>query len=167
MLSTVSLGLALSLAAASAGPSSNSFCKAPESPIFSCDLGKKRVSVCAGDRLVTYRYGTVGQTVPEMQISSNGKDGRVHSDSIVGGGGGQQTSLRFSNGDTHYIVFSGYAGSLTERPGKTWSGLDVLNGTTSVRNRQCSAGKLSQLSSSSIPAFVPMDEENGPFSGWR
>ncbi|WP_447762371.1 hypothetical protein [Sphingopyxis panaciterrae] len=165
MFSIVSLALAL--ATASTGTSGNSFCKPPESPIFSCDLGKKRVSVCAGNRLVTYRYGTIGKAAPEMQISSNGKDGRVHSDFVVGGGGGQQASLRFSNGDTHYIVFSGYTGSLTDSPGKQWSGLDVLNGTTSVRNRQCGAGKLLPLASSSIPAFVPVDEENGPFSGWR
>lgn len=166
MLSMVSL--ALSLVAASAGTIGDTYCKPPESPIFSCDLGKKRVSVCASDRLLTYRYGTVGKAPPEMQISSNGKDGRVHSDSVVGGGGGQQTSLRFSNGNTHYIVFSGYAGGLTDRPGKQWSGLDVLNGSTSVRNRQCGGtGKLVPLASSSIPAFVPADEENGPFSGWR
>lgn len=164
MLSMVSL--ALSLVAAAAGPDGNNFCKPPESPIFSCDLGKKRVSVCASDRIVTYRYGTAGKA-PEMQISSDGKDGRVHSDFVVGGGGGQQTSLRFSNGDTHYIVFSGYAGGLTERPGKTWSGLDVLKGSTSVNNRECGAGKLVPLTSSYIPAFVPADEENGPFSGWR
>jgi hypothetical protein len=169
MLSTVSLALSLSLslAAAPAGTSDASFCKPPESPIFSCDLGKKRVSVCASDRLVTYRYGTVGKAVPEMQISSNGADGRVHSDFVVGGGGGQQTSLRFSNGDTHYIVFSGYAGSLTERPGKKWSGLDVLNGSTSMNNRQCGPGKLLPLDSSAIPTFVPAEEENSPFSGWR
>lgn len=166
MLSMVSL--ALSLVAASAGTSGNTYCKPPESPIFSCDLGKKRVSVCASDGLLTYRYGTMGKAAPEMQISSNGKDGRVHSDSVVGGGGGQQTSLRFSNGNTHYIVFSGYAGGLTDSPGKRWSGLDVLNGSTSVRNRQCAGtGKLVPLASSSIPAFVPADEENGPFSGWR
>lgn len=165
MLSIVSL--ALSLAAVSAGTSGNSFCKPPESPIFSCDLGKKRVSVCAADRFLTYRYGTVGKAAPEMQISSNGKDGRVHSDFITGGGGGQQTSLRFSNGNTHYIVFSGYAGSLTSSPGKQWSGLDVLNGATSLRNRPCGARKLVPLTSSSIPAFVPADEEDGPFSGWR
>lgn len=166
MLSIVSL--ALSLVAASTGTSGNTYCKSAEAPIFSCDIGKKRVSVCAGDRQLTYRYGTAGKAVPEMQISSNGKDGRVHSDSVVGGGGGQQTSLRFSNGNTHYIVFSGYAGSLTDSPGRQWSGLDVLNGTTSVRNRQCGgSGKIVPLASSSIPAFVPVDEENGPFSGWR
>ena len=166
MLSMVSL--ALSLVAASAGAGGDTYCRPPESPIFSCNFGKKRVSVCAGDRLLTYRYGTVGKAVPEMQISSNGKDGRVHSDYVVGGGGGQQTSLRFSNGNTHYIVFSGYAGSLTDSPGKQWSGLDVLNGSTSVRNTQCGGtGKLVPLVSSSIPAFVPADEENGPFSGWR
>lgn len=165
MFSMVSL--ALSLALASTGSSGQSFCKPAETPVFSCDLGKKRVTVCASDRLVTYRYGAVGKSAPEMQISSNGRDGRVHSDFVTGGGGGQQTSLRFSNGNTHYIVFSGYAGGLTETPGKQWSGLDVLNGTTSVRNRSCSAGGLFPLTSSSIPAFVPADEENGPFSGWR
>jgi len=166
MLSMISL--ALSLATAAAGPSGNSFCKPPEAPIFSCDLGKKRVSACASDRTLTYRYGTIGNAVPEMQVSSDGKDGRVHSDTVVGGGGGQQTSLRFSNGNTHYVVFSGYAGSLTDSPGKQWSGLDVLDGSTSVRNRQCgSTGQLVPLASSNIPAFVPADEENGPFSGWR
>lgn len=161
------ISLALFLAVAPAGSSGPGFCKPAETPVFSCELGKKRVDVCAGDGLLTYRYGAMGKSVPEMQISSNGSDGRVHSDFVTGGGGGQQTSLRFSNGNTHYIVFSGYAGGLTETPGRQWSGLDVLDGTTSVRNRQCSASRLVQLTSSNIPEFVPADEENGPFSGWR
>jgi hypothetical protein len=159
--------LALSLAVAPTGSSGPGFCKPPETAVFSCELGKERVAVCAGEGLLTYRYGAIGKSVPEMQISSNGSDGRVHSDVITGGGGGQQTSLRFSNGNTHYIVFSGYAGGLTEAPGRRWSGLDVLDGMTSVRNRQCAAGRLVPLASSNIPAFVPADEENGLFSGWR
>lgn len=158
--------VALSLAAATAATGGASFCKPAETPVCSCELGAKRVSVCAADRLLTYRYGTPGK-VPEMQISSNGKDGRVHSDVVVGGGGGQQTSLRFSNGNTHYIIFSGYAGSLTDSPGKQWSGLDVLKGTSSTSNRSCGGRNLVPLASSAIPSFVPADEENGPFSGWR
>jgi len=158
--------VALSLAAATAATSGTTFCKPAETPVFSCDLGRKRVSVCASNRLLTYRYGMPGKA-PEMQISSDGKDGRVHSDVVVGGGGGQQTSLRFSNGNTHYVIFSGYAGSLTDSPGKQWSGLDVLKGTASTSNRQCGARKLIPLASAAIPSFVPADEENGPFSGWR
>lgn len=158
--------VALALAAASAATSGGTWCQPAELPLFSCDFGKKRASVCASDRLITYRYGTAGKA-PEMQISSNGNDGRVHSDVIIGGGGGQQTSLRFSNGSTHYIIYSGYAGSLTDRPGKQWSGLDILEGASSIRNRQCGAGKLVPLTSSSIPTFVQADEENGPYSGWR
>lgn len=158
--------IALSLALATASTGGSTFCKPSETPVFSCELGRKQVSVCARDRLLTYRYGMPGKA-PEMQISSDGKDGRVHSDAVVGGGGGQQTSLRFTNGNTHYIIFSGYAGSLTDRPGKQWSGLDVLDGTASTSNRQCSGKKLIPLTSSAIPSFVPADEENGPFNGWR
>jgi hypothetical protein len=158
--------VALALAAASAATNGGTRCQPAELPLFSCELGKKRASVCASGRLVTYRYGTPGKA-PEMQISSNGNDGRVHSDVIIGGGSGQQTSLRFSNGSMHYIIYSGYAGSLTDRPGKQWSGLDILEGASSIRNRQCGAGKLVPLASSSIPTFVPADEENGPYSGWR
>lgn len=151
------------LAAAAGG----TLCRPAETPIFSCSTGTKIVSVCTTERLIAYRFGTSRAVAPEMQIVSDGKDGKVHSDVITGGGGGQQTSLRFTNRDTNYIVFSGYAGQYTDIPGKEWAGVDVFTRTKEGPTLMCRGGKRIDLNSSTIPDFVPADPENGPFSGWR
>lgn len=137
-------------------------CAAGERLVYACPFGKSAVSVCATDRAVSYRHATNGKT--DLTIASSGKDGRAHQTTIVGGGGGHQTALRFSNAGHDYIVYSAIYGALTEVAGQRASGLVVLQGDRQVSNRACPVnGKAQRIDA--VPAFVP-DETDPEFEAW-
>ena len=56
---------------------------------------------------------------------------------MIGGGGGYQNHLRFSAGGYDTIVHEGAGGSLTEHPGRQWSGVVVQKGDEEVANLEC------------------------------
>lgn len=99
--------------AAAPAQSVASFCTAGETVVYSCDLGSKRVSVCASAGVnaqqgyVQYRFGKPGQPL-EMETPKRGNkpDPSVYgrSEAFAGGGGAW---IRFSKGDHAYVVFSG------------------------------------------------------------
>ncbi len=109
----------------------DSHCTAAEETVFSCDLGKKVVSVCASKPLTTdsgylqYRYGMLGK--PELlfpQTSVSPKKVIQARTLMFAGGGGAY--LRFNSGSTSYIVYSAIGqgwgtkdGVAVEQNGKT------------------------------------------------
>lgn len=150
--------------AANAGPRAvASHCKAGEAVVYSCTIKGKIASVCATDASVSYRYGKPG--APELNIVSNGHDGKAHQGGVVGGGGGSQPYVRFSNGAYQYIVFSGEAGSLTDKPGRQWSGVAVLKDKKPVSNLACpNVGGAAALMSSKVE-FVD-EETDSDYEAW-
>lgn len=149
------------VAAADAGPR----CAAGEHPVYVCPFKQKTVSVCATDRAVTYRYGPPGKT--DLKIASNGSDGRAHLGTARGpGNGGEQTSLRFSNGGYEYIIYSAIGGTGTAVPGRHWSGLVVMKGAQEISSVQCPvSGKAQQFTLDTAPSFVA-DEDNPDYQAW-
>lgn len=143
--------------AAEAGPR----CAAGERPVYACPFGKSAVSVCATDRTVTYRHATGGKT--DLTIVSTGKDGRASQTTIVGGGGGHQTALRFSNAGHDFIVYSAIYGALTEVAGTHASGLVVMQGGRELSNRACPVTSKAQHLDDAL-SFVP--ETNSASDGW-
>jgi hypothetical protein len=161
--SEAAVGQAMSQAAAAQGAAG--LCQAGEQPLYTCTFGPGRggaretVSVCASGERVAYRFGSGGRT--QLEIASDGRDGRVHKSFIVGGGGGEQTSLRFSNSGYDYIVFAASYGEYTTRPGARSSGLIVERGERVLRRSLCPVnGAGQELASSGIPSGVPEDDES-------
>lgn len=139
-------------------------CAPGERPVYACPFGKSAVSVCATDHTVTYRHAANGKM--DLTIASTGKDGRAHLSTIVGGGGGRQTSLRFSNAGHEYIVYSAGYGALTEVAGQTASGLVVMQGgDRQVSSRQCPVKGKAQHFGEDDAAFVA-DEDKPDFEAW-
>jgi hypothetical protein len=122
-------------ATASGARPSASHCRPGESVIFTCALGAKVASVCSSGGKIIYRYGRLGAL--EMEIASDGKDGKAFHSSGVGGGGGSFDNVRFTNNGSNYVVSSAVAGNLTEIPGKAWSTFTVMQGQKSLWTQEC------------------------------
>jgi hypothetical protein len=109
-----------------------SHCLAGETILYSGRYTRALASVClAGDR-VHYRYGPAGR--PTIDLISADDWSNVHYGRITGGGGGYQNHIRFTVGNSNYVIFEGVYGNLTAYPGRRWSGIyvgrDDLAGTT-------------------------------------
>jgi|GEM_PF-6231789 len=144
-----------------AGPSAN-HCLPSETVIYTCALQRKVASVCADATRISYRYGTLGS--PELTISSDGRDDRVHVGAVVGGGsGGGATNLRFTSGRYNYVVHSAMLGPLTEAPGKVISGVTVMQGqdrsAPAVADLICRKGPHLDRLRTKVPAFVPAEPD--------
>ena len=83
-----------------------------------------------------------------------------------------QNHIRFTKGDTHYVVHAGETGSLNEQPGRRMSGIVVLGGESGenlIATLDCKAGK--QLSSDTYrdltnaapDAWDGQEPDGGPF----
>jgi hypothetical protein len=114
-------------------------CRGAERVVYSCDFGKKLASICEGQGLITYRYGPAG--TPEIEIASDGADGRVHEGGVIGQGDGWQDHLRFSSGGFDYVVFDGKFGRLSDSPGTHRSGVSVWRGKAELARHECPAGR--------------------------
>lgn len=106
-------------------------CTTAETTVFSCDAGKKAVSVCASDAGVQYRYGSVGAT--EMKYPATKPtlyDGIAYQGSLAFSGGGAQY-VRFINNDHEYVVYSGQ--------GRGWEqdGLLVVKAGKVISHKTC------------------------------
>lgn len=90
-----------------------SLCIAPEKTVFTCSTGTKLISVCASPNLSTqagylqYRFGIQG-TPPELAIPDFKVIPKTGINTkTLGFSGGGAAYIRFKNGDTAYVVYSG------------------------------------------------------------
>lgn len=140
-------------------------CKTGETAIYSCRFGKSVGSVCASSGAVHYRFGPAGK--PSLDIVSDRDWSNVHLGGVIGGGGGSEQHLRFTNGDHDYVVFWGVQGSLHDNPGKKWSGIHVAQGGKQLAQLACRSDAYppsgwSELLERSLPKHVsevPVDTD--------
>lgn len=145
-------------------------CHGGETRVYACDFGDRVLTVCAAPARLSYRFGDDHKT--DLEIVS--RPGRVRAwlGSVIGGGGGGQTHIRFTNNGYQYIVYTMEAGSLHDEPGKQSSGLTLLHGegvnAPVVREMQCpqageaqTFGDPRQLAGAALP-----DEGEGEYDAW-
>jgi hypothetical protein len=135
--------------------------------LYSCQINGRILSVCASSidpADISYTYGRSLRQV-ELSMRAEGDNGRVHQGGVVGQGGGQLTHVRFTNGDTHYIVYSGYTGRLADVD-RRWSGVTIQRNGRTVANMECPyTGPYTQMSSGEIPDFVPQETDEN-YNAW-
>ena len=150
-------------------------CSKEETVIYSCTFGKKIGSLCAGNGALHYRFGALRK--PGLSLSSNSDWENVRLGYVIGQGGGHQSHVRLTNGETHYIVYEGENGKLADKPGRLYSGITVVGGQrgdiklaylvckrnaivhpsmTEAARALAPAAKLDQLN----------EVQDGPFDGW-
>lgn len=135
-------------------------CRTGERVIFSCRVGRKVGSVCAGAKSLHYRFGPLGK--PEITVSSKPDWSNIHMWGNRSQGGLNQDQIRFTNGDTHYVVFDGETGSLNENPGVRFSGIAVIRGSSSE-------GLVATLDCKANPGLSAAKQWNPPdgWDGWQ
>ncbi|RZJ45833.1 MAG: hypothetical protein EON87_06500 [Brevundimonas sp.] len=140
-------------------------CRRNERVIYACNFGARRVAVCATDNRLSYRFGDARRT--DLEIDSRSGHVRAHTGGVVGGGGGSQEHIRFSNNGYQYIVHSMVAGALTDAPGQRISGVTVVRGETGaspiVRTLNCPsvgpAQSMDQFNALPAGTFTPETDE--------
>ncbi|MCX7285869.1 MAG: hypothetical protein NTX28_17840 [Novosphingobium sp.] len=105
-----------------------SLCTGGERVVYSCRFGTRLGSVCLGRKSVHYRFGRPGS--PEIALASTPDWSNIHTGGNRSQGGLNQDHIRFTNGQTHYVVHQDETGSLNENPGIGSSGIEVLGGQT-------------------------------------
>ena len=147
--------------------SDQTLCGEYEDILYSCQIDGRTLSVCASSiepADISYNFGRSARDI-ELNISTAQDNGRVHQGGVVGQGGGRLTHLRFTNGDTQYIVYSGYTGRLANRDRK-WSGVAVQRDGRDIANMRCPyTGPYTEISQSHIPDFVP-SEPDDTYDAW-
>lgn len=106
-------------------------CESGERVVYTCRFGAKLGSVCLGRNSLHYRFGAQGR--PELHIASTPDWSNIHTGGNRSQGGLNQDYLRFTNGQTHYVVHVDETGSLNETPGRRSSGIEVLQGASGER----------------------------------
>jgi hypothetical protein len=160
--------------AAMTAPAAAGLCKTGEEPLYSCRFGKKIGSVCGGSDRVTYRFGSTAKT--EMEIASRPDWSNVRLGFVTGQQGGHQSHIRFTRGDTHYIVFEGANGQAAVNPGHSYSGIAIVagpDGGKALGRLDCGNGTdasaMADAARDRAPAALreQLNETlNGPFDGW-
>ncbi|MBX7249137.1 MAG: hypothetical protein K1X35_08875 [Caulobacteraceae bacterium] len=134
-------------------------CRTGERVAWTCEMGRKVLSVCLqANRQAAYRYGPLGK--PELQIVSNGRDGRAHRNEVMTSGGGNQQHLRFTNGGYEYIVYSGITGPHFDPANLRSSGLVILRGEEQVASRECPRNGVLQRIPYGEIQFIRADDSN-------
>ena len=114
-------------------------CRRGERRIYACSFGDRQVAVCATDRRLSYRFGTSRRT--DLEIDSRPGHVRAYVGGVVGGGGGSQSHIRFTNNGYQYVVHSMEQGRMMDHPGRRSSGVTVMHGETEaapvVRSLDC------------------------------
>lgn len=82
-------------------------CRAGETPVFSCRLGRKSVAICgitsaSGARSAEYRFGAPGK----VEMIHPGPDGGALGYASVPYSGGGEEQVGFSRGGYRYVVYS-------------------------------------------------------------
>ena len=145
-------------------------CRRSERVIYACNFGDRKVAVCATDNRLSYRFGDARRT--DLEIDSRPNHVRAHTGGVIGGGGGRQEHIRFSNNGYQYIVHSMVAGNLTDVPGKRISGVTVVHGETGaspiVRTLDCSQRGAHQSMDgfNTLPAGTFTPETDETWQAW-
>lgn len=145
-------------------------CRRSERVIYACNFGDRKVAVCATDNRLSYRFGDARRT--DLEIDSRPGHVRAHTGGVVGGGGGRQEHIRFSNNGYQYIVHSMVAGNLTDVPGKRISGVTVVHGETGaspiVRTLDCpqTGAHQSMDGFNALPAGTFTPETDETWQAW-
>ena len=129
---------------AGSASATDSLCTGQESVIFNCSTGSKLLSLCASPDLnkktgyLQYRFGPKG--APELAIP----DQKIHpakatNSKTVGYSGGGAAYIRFFNGASSYVVYTG--------EGKGWKkhGVAVENKGKFVTFISCKKGMVSEI----------------------
>lgn len=162
MRPVVLAGAAVAIVAAGAAHAgaAATHCTAGEKAVYNCAVGRKVASICLAASTVSYRYGPLG--APELQITSNGKDGRVFQNRIMGSGGSSETAVRFVNGGYNYVVYVETRGALTDHANENSSAIEIDKGDATVATLTCRRTERPYLNLE-LPPFVPKEEVDGPW----
>ena len=144
-------------------------CAAGERIVYSCPFARGTGSVCMGANSLHYRFGHPGHV--DIDIANARDWGNVHTGGAVGGGGGSEDHIRFTNGQTHYVVFAGEMGSLTDHPGRRYSGIAIVRGADGLHplaTLECHGGATIARDGlagalSNLKPGPDEDSEGGPF----
>ena len=170
MAALIGMGSAAPSPALSASPSTRSLCRGGEAIIYSCRFGGNVGSVCLGESDVHYRFGVAGRRV--FEVGSDAAWSNIHTGGNRSQAGLNQDHIRFTNGNTHYIVHSDETGGLNETPGRRSSGIVVVQGPSGadeIARLDCKARtRLSFDRFLDIRKSAPKDwdgeeENDGPF----
>ncbi|MDP3549800.1 MAG: hypothetical protein Q8R81_05335 [Novosphingobium sp.] len=155
-------------------PAPASQCHVDEAVVYSCRFGRSLGSVCGTAHALHYRFGPAGK--PALDLSSEPDWSNVRVGQVRGqGSGGYQEHVRFTNGNTHYIVYRGQNGELADNPGYTYSGISVQAGhdgertlaSLSCKGKMMAADSLADAAGVRAPADLDIAEaEGGAFDGW-
>lgn len=150
-------------------------CEPAETMIYSCRFGRKTASVCTGGGQAHLRYGPAGS--PELDIVSAPDWSNVRIGMVTGQQGGSQHHIRFTQVDSHYIVYHGVDGQLADRPGRTYSGMVLVlgpQGEWEGSSLKCRGGaEIHPEFEDAVAATAPehlraglVETEGGAFDGW-
>jgi hypothetical protein len=138
-------------------------CRNGELTIYSCNFGSgQQLSVCETHGRVSYRDGP--HNAPQVSISSNGHDGRLHAAETTGVGGASQVQMRFTRGALNYIVFAGDSLPYREH-GPTRSGLAVTRAGRTLTTRLCPDTSPGQAIDA--PQSIDIDGHGQEMLPWR
>jgi hypothetical protein len=113
-------------------------CVNGEDTLFSCSVGKKQLAVCAShgwsadSGSLQYRFGrkAAAELVLPNKLNSHPAESASSGLLVFTGGGGAY--LRFSQGDTDYVVYSAVSANWGEK-----SGVSVLKAGKLVADLKC------------------------------
>lgn len=106
-------------------------CETGETPLFSCEIGAKRVSVCGSSSFAVYRYGTPGKV--ELTSRSLTFANRSYS-------GGGESQITAKNGDYTYTAYDSTVRTSFGDGGNNpefSSGLVVSRGKRMISSKMC------------------------------
>lgn len=117
-------------------------CVQGETHLYSCPMGNGRtVSVCVGNRQVSYRFGPQGDPEIDLTVAA-GRPG-------LWSGGQSQPHLRFRSGAYDYVVYSG------RQAGVERSGVVVLRNGEEIRRLTCPVtSSQTDIPAGMIPDYV-------------
>ena len=170
VLAAAGLGLAgRGTPGVAAAPAPATLCARREEVVYSCPFARGIASVCAGGGRAFYRFGKPGKL--DINLGNAPDWSNVHQGTVVGNGGGSESHIRFTNGQTHYVLFYGEMGNLSDHPGRRMSGIDVsqgVRGEKHLANMDCKVkqGTTGVLDLSLMPEGPDDEERDGPFDAW-
>lgn len=130
-------------------------CVQGETHLYSCPMGGGRtVSVCVGNRQVSYRYGP--QADPEIDLTVPAGRPRLWA------GGQSQPHLRFRSGAHDYVVYSG-----RDRGGVERSGVLVLRDGDEIRRLVCPVtSSQTEIPAGMVPDYVLRENADARADDW-
>ncbi|MEO7384706.1 MAG: hypothetical protein ABIU18_07220 [Novosphingobium sp.] len=147
-----------------------SLCGRDEETLYSCPFARGTGSVCLGRAQLHYRFGHLRHL--DIDIVNAPDWSNIHIGRVVGYRGAYENHIRFTNGQTHYVVYSAWLSNQSSPSGTPYSGISIFrgaNGEKSIGHLDCparmEAGSMSRGLDNPHP-LVTKEVENGPFDGW-